>query len=461
MKFTILIQCGDDVTTPMVIGQIERTDPLQASALGLTLSESKRLLSRIQQEIVQAQIRHHAESQRICPQCGVRRALKDHRKACFKSLFGSVKLMIPRLFECGCDGVDPGARTLRLEGMVNWVAPELEYIQSHLAATVPYACASKLLALLLPIDANNAVSTVRRRALSVGRRLETELYEATVEDKPSSTHVDNCATISIGLDSGFIRDCRPQSERSFEVVVGRILGSDAGSRSIGFVRTLEDDERVRHRLRHRVAQQELTTEQMTVFTDGDAGLRCLQLAVLPNASHVLDWFHLTRHLTILKRVLHSEEAIEKVPTRYHEPLRKALESLKWRLWHGQYWRALRRLKEMLFTLRLPTIYSRRVAKRLRRHAKKLLEYLKHNADSLVNYGKRYRAGERISTSFIESTVNQLIDKRMSKSQQMRWSRYGAHLLLQVRADLVDGRLADNFLRWYPGFGRGTVGSSAT
>jgi hypothetical protein len=40
---------------------------------------------------------------------------------------------------------------------------------------------------------------------------------------------------------------------------------------------------------------------------------------------------------------------------------------------------------------------------------------------------------------------------MSKSQQMRWSPMGAHALLQVRAELVDGRLGAAFSRWYPGF----------
>ena len=74
-----------------------------------------------------------------------------------------------------------------------------------------------------------------------------------------------------------------------------------------------------------------------------------------------------------------------------------------------------------------------------------MRYLKNNLDSLVNYGRRYRNGQRISTAFMESAVNQLIDKRMSKSQQMRWSPMGAHLLLQVRAELVDGRLVRHSL----------------
>ena len=55
---------------------------------------------------------------------------------------------------------------------------------------------------------------------------------------------------------------------------------------------------------------------------------------------------------------------------------------------------------------------------------------------------------------MESAVNQLIDKRMSKSQQMRWSPMGANCLLQVRAELVDGRLGDTFGRWYPEFAAG-------
>ena len=106
---------------------------------------------------------------------------------------------------------------------------------------------------------------------------------------------------------------------------------------------------------------------------------------------------------------------------------------------------------ILFTLRLPTIAGKQVAVRMRRLIRELLRYLKNNQDSLANYGRRYRSGRRISTAFMESAVNQLIDKRMSKSQQMRWSPLGAHALLQVRAELVDGRLGAAFARWYPGF----------
>ena len=58
------------------------------------------------------------------------------------------------------------------------------------------------------------------------------------------------------------------------------------------------------------------------------------MSALPKATHILDWFPLTRRLTVLKRVLFGQEAINQFPTDYHDPLCKHLESLKWRLWHG-------------------------------------------------------------------------------------------------------------------------------
>jgi len=47
-----------------------------------------------------------------------------------------------------------------------------------------------------------------------------------------------------------------------------------------------------------------------------------------------------------------------------------------------------------------------------------IRYLELNADSMPDYGKRYRAGQRISTGFVESAVNEIIAKRMVKKQQM-------------------------------------------
>jgi hypothetical protein len=48
-------------------------------------------------------------------------------------------------------------------------------------------------------------------------------------------------------------------------------------------------------------------------------------------------------------------------------------------------------------------------------------YIENNGGFIPNYGERYRHGERISTRFVESTVNQVISKRFCKRQQMQWT----------------------------------------
>ena len=52
---------------------------------------------------------------------------------------------------------------------------------------------------------------------------------------------------------------------------------------------------------------------------------------------------------------------------------------------------------------------------------------------------------------MESTVNQVISKRMVNKQQMRWSSAGAQLFLQVRTRVLNSDLTADFRRWYPGF----------
>jgi hypothetical protein len=72
---------------------------------------------------------------------------------------------------------------------------------------------------------------------------------------------------------------------------------------------------------------------------------------------------------------------------------------------------------------------------------------------LVNYAERYRAGLRVGTSVTEGTANFLVNRRMNKSQQMRWSRRGADLLLQVRCALYNGRLGSGLGQQFEPAGR--------
>ena len=62
----------------------------------------------------------------------------------------------------------------------------------------------------------------------------------------------------------------------------------------------------------------------------------------------------------------------------------------------------------------------------------------------MNYAERHRAGLRVGTAITEGTANFLVNRRMNKSQQMRWSRRGADLLLQVRCAVYNGTFNSGF-----------------
>jgi hypothetical protein len=70
---------------------------------------------------------------------------------------------------------------------------------------------------------------------------------------------------------------------------------------------------------------------------------------------------------------------------------------------------------------------------------------------IPNYGERWRNEEAISTGFVESAVNQIVSKRFAKKQQMQWTKKGAHLVLQMRTQVLDDRLEETFREWYPDF----------
>ena len=46
--------------------------------------------------------------------------------------------------------------------------------------------------------------------------------------------------------------------------------------------------------------------------------------------------------------------------------------------------------------------------------------------------------------FVDLTINELISKRMVKKRQMRWTKKGAHLLLQAQVKILNNDFKDHF-----------------
>ena len=118
-----------------------------------------------------------------------------------------------------------------------------------------------------------------------------------------------------------------------------------------------------------------------------------------------------------------------------------VERLRWRIWNGKAKDAQISI-DRIHAL-LPSFESE-PARKLRRALDAGERYLRSQSADLVDDAERHRAGLRVGTSLTEGTANFLVNRRRAKSQQMRWSRRGADLLLQVRCAVYNGTLGTGF-----------------
>jgi hypothetical protein len=131
---------------------------------------------------------------------------------------------------------------------------------------------------------------------------------------------------------------------------------------------------------------------------------------------------------------------------------RALERLKWFLWHGNVYQAVQVIQSVEMDLEVAVVTSGDATGcKLLKAVEEFHTYINNNASFIPNYGERYHHGEHISTGFVESTVNQVVSKRMVKKQQMQWTKRGAHLLLQIRTHVLNDEWEETFRTWYPGF----------
>jgi len=127
-----------------------------------------------------------------------------------------------------------------------------------------------------------------------------------------------------------------------------------------------------------------------------------------------------------------------------------VERLHWRIWNGKAKsarRTLERVRRVMDVFQGERSHRTMAVPSCRKlwHALREVDnYLRSQSTRLVNYAKRYRAGLRVGTSVTEGTANFLVNRRMNKAQQMRSSRRGADLLLQVRCAVYNGAFGSGF-----------------
>lgn len=463
MEFTLQLSFTHPQTGEAIIESIAVLDKSdeQLEDLGLTLAESKHVLGQLQQQIVALQTSHYVEQHHKCPCCGKAYRKKGSYPITYRTLFGDIKLTSPRFYYCACASSPTEQYIAKTFSplhnlLVEHMAPERLYLESKWGALLSYHGATQLLKDVLPLsETYNAVS-LRNHLVKIAQREENMLGEEQFMFAEGCQRDWNQlpfpeGPITIGLDGGYLRRW-DEKKRYFEVIAGKSVPQDREVKYFGFVDNYtkaKPKRRLFETLRSQGMQMNQTLE---FFSDGADNLINLQRYLNPLSEHYLDWFHITMRITVLNQYIKGwlQTCSNQDQQQEAEYVQKQLASTKWYLWHGNAKKALDRLNDVVCRVTYreevpPYMHWKRFSKTL----EEFEGYISNHQYHITNYGERYRYGETITSSFVESTINQIVARRFCKKQQMQWSKKGAHLLLVMRSKVFNKELRECFLQWYP------------
>jgi hypothetical protein len=330
---------------------------------------------------------------------------------------------------------------------------ELTELTARLGSAMPYRQAATVMAEFLPVEATETHATVRKRTIRTGEKLDRQAAE---DERRAASQIkdrrqlelefpgDRRREFVVSIDTAHVRSADPKSGRNFELVVarcGRGGRGEAGGRY--FVTAAADQNALRDRTLHALGQEGYRGfGEVAVISDGAEILKRLPRAMPKPTTHIIDWFHIAMKIQPMQQIADHMARSQPDEPETTPPLARRVRAVKWRLWHGRVNRAIRDLQELLDELRPDGEIEDLSIARLRSLGAQLLTYVVSNRSAIINYGKRYRAGFRVASTLAEGAVNSIVGRRMAKSQQMRWSVPGAHLLMQVRTADVNGELRD-------------------
>jgi len=464
VKVQVITLSDDGEESLQEVACVERDERTPAS-LGLSIADSKAMLQGIQTVVVAWQMHECLNSQRHCSQCGKLRHRTGSHHIVFRTVFGALPVERPRFTHCPCQSHETESCSPLAELLPEHATPAVLYLETNWASLSSYGIRVKLLQDVLPFDEPLEAVMIRNHVCTLAERLEDELGDEQV------SFIEGCprdwgalptpdGPWTVGIDGGYVK-AQGAEQGWFEVIAGKsILALQRGeeqpnpsSQCFAFVQTY--DEKPKRRLFELLESQGLQrNEQIEFLSDGGDTVRDVQRYLSPEADHLLDWFHITLRLTTMtqsaKGLPETMGEEETVPLR--DEVVRQLERSKGFLWHGNVLQALKVLTTIHLDLELAS-WERDDGK-IGKSCKAVQEFhtfIDRKQAFIPNYGERYRNGERISTGFVESTVTQVVRRRMVKKQQLRWSHRGAHLLLQIRTRVLNGDWEDVFRRWYPGF----------
>ena len=407
--------------------------------------------------IITNQAAYFEKRRRRCPNCDQPQRMKDVRTKCVQTVFGRYRFRGRRFQACKCFRFVRMPKTLFPLGELipRRTTPELRYLLAELGARMPYREASRTFKMCSFGGMRASHSAIRRHTLALGYFLHWQQFHSFMPN--GAKRPEAADSMVVGIDDTYIRHHKPRTSRQIQVTAGRLERNGELAGRFAFVAGSEDW-RPYHFGGFLNQQGLASSTDVRIVNDGDKGLQNFVRKVLRSAApSQLDWFHIGMRLERLKKAV-------RLPVTYAEylsspdaskPREKRVSLIRDALWRGRAHEA-----EAQFDLLQREVDSWRrqhpeggqaAVEQVLRLIAEFRGYVCSNRRCVRDFAKARAEGRRISTAHVESVMNHLVNHRMSKRQQMRWSPEGAHYLLQVRTELLNGTLPARYRILYPGF----------
>jgi hypothetical protein len=409
-----------------------------ADDVGLSLAEAKSLMTKLHEAMVRGQVADCLHCRRVCPDCLTFQPVQDRRHRRLQTLFGTVHVEASRL--------RIGRRRLPREVGEVTFSPVSELLPgvAHPNLSACKRNSERVRRSAKPPGSWRYCCPHHRPAMSASAIGSIPSLCSLRQPTPSERAGEACQTRDRRRPGRCPCPFRAGYQvRHFEAITGKAEVNGRPCRRFTFVGSATEQPAVLVRIA-RADQGWKENQPVTVISDGDPALPALVgTAAGRPVTHILDWFHISMRVRHIEQAMQGLKALSvqlRAPLDYIEIDVERLRHLLWNRYHSETHRLLASIASMSSNLVL--LNGRTVKPKAWRFAElseDLRTYIFNNHDAMIVHGRRWQEGKPISTSRAESPVNNLVNARMNKRRQMRWSPRGAHRVLQVRAVVLDGR----------------------
>src|SRR3954453_15809505 len=257
-----IISNDDTVLSDDVIACFDKGDD-HLEEISLSLEQAKTVLAGAQVSLVAAQAASFLTRHRDCEQGG--RHLQSSCRLLFRTAFGTVPLVSPRLYHCTCQPTGSKTFSPLTRLFTEHTAPELLYLETRWASLVSYDLT--VLKDVLPVDTRTNAATILNHLHKVAVRQELgdgQPRLAEVEGDPADGKELPVpeGPIIVGIDGAYLRNWHDK-QKKFEVIVGKSVPEVRDHRYFGLVQT--HDDKPERRLFEVLRAQDLRNNQSLTF----------------------------------------------------------------------------------------------------------------------------------------------------------------------------------------------------